>query len=190
MPPVKSRPASAGPLIRTARLVLRPFRQDDLAPLVRLLEELDDRSLFDSGGRPLSPARLAAVLVRESTARPGGGSRPLNLAVLLKGHRRPFGGARVCRDSEGVAEIGLWLSRETRGRGLGREALQALLRLAFDPLGCRRVHGTCDAENAASRKLMESVGMQPQCTFATEDRRGKPLHRMTYSLENGHPTSR
>lgn len=170
-------------ILRTPRLTLRPFRPADRAALERLLRELEDRSLFEAGGRRLSPARLAAKILRESGAPDRGhGPRPVSLGVFLKGGRAPVGGARVCPDSEGDAELALWLAPGCRGRGLGREALDALLRLGFGVLGCTRLHAGCDAGNAAARRLLEAGGLRPLCTLEGEDARGRPTRRILHYL--------
>ncbi len=58
------------------------------------------------------------------------------------------------------AELGWTLSRAAQGRGFGREAGEAMLAIAFDGLGVRRVVGECFVANAASWRLMESIGMR------------------------------
>jgi RimJ/RimL family protein N-acetyltransferase len=67
----------------------------------------------------------------------------------------------VAADAEGVeAELGWVLSPTHRGRGFGTEAVAALLAIAFEQLGVRRVTAGCFAVNEASWKLMERVGMR------------------------------
>ncbi len=171
------------PVLRTARLVLRPFRESDRAALAKLLGQLDDRFLFDSSGRRLAPDRLAAKMIRESAAAAGSESGAVSLAILFKGGRRPVGGARLSRDAEGASEIGLWFEPALRGRGFGQESLAALIRLCFDRWNCRRVLGSCAEENRASRRLMEACGLRPLCTLEAEDDRGRPVRRLTYGLE-------
>jgi RimJ/RimL family protein N-acetyltransferase len=187
MPPLKTSKLVTGPIIRTDRLVLRPFRKEDLPVLTQLLDTLEDRSLFQEGNRRLSPARLAALMIRESGARPEPGLLRLSLAIVPRRGRRAIGGARLSRDSKGGAEIGMWLTRERRAQGLGCEALQALIQAGFDLFGCSRIHGSCAAENHASRKLMESCGMQMQCTFVAEDDRGRLVKRVSYGIEPAPP---
>jgi RimJ/RimL family protein N-acetyltransferase len=58
------------------------------------------------------------------------------------------------------AELGWTLSRDAQGQGFGREAGRAMLAIAFDGLGVRRVVGECFVANAASWRLMESIGMR------------------------------
>ena len=70
------------------------------------------------------------------------------------------------------AEVGWVLDPAAQGRGLGTELAAALLDLAFDGLGVRRVEAACFADNLASRRVMEKIGLRLEGVF-----RGESLHR-------------
>ena len=57
------------------------------------------------------------------------------------------------------AEVGFVLSREYWGRGLMSEAVRAILRFGFERMNLNRIEARCIAENAASARVMEKVGM-------------------------------
>lgn len=57
------------------------------------------------------------------------------------------------------AEIGYVLNPDFHGKGLMTEAVRRVLRFGFSVLGLQRVEARYMAENAASRQLMERVGM-------------------------------
>ncbi len=174
---------TAGPVIRSSRLTLRPFRPTDLHPLKRLLEQLGDGSLFDSGGRPLSPARLAAKMIREAAAHKSGkDTARLSLAILPRGRRDLIGGALLACDVEGSADAGMWFSPDYRGRGLGKEALALLLRYGNQTLGRKRIRGICASDNTASIRLMEACGMRFQHRLTAEDKRGRPIELVDYAI--------
>lgn len=59
------------------------------------------------------------------------------------------------------AEIGYWLSREGRGRGLARRAVSMLCDWAFDTVGLRRLHLGVDIPNEASHNVARSNGFTP-----------------------------
>jgi RimJ/RimL family protein N-acetyltransferase len=63
-------------------------------------------------------------------------------------------------EAPGQAEIGWALDPAYQGRGLAREAVRALLDLCFTGLGLRRVTAICFADNTASWRLMEKLGMR------------------------------
>ena len=70
------------------------------------------------------------------------------------------------------AELGWALDPAYAGRGLATEAVAALLRLCFDDLRLRRVLANCFADNVASWRLMERLGMRREMHTRAES-----LHR-------------
>jgi [ribosomal protein S5]-alanine N-acetyltransferase len=58
-------------------------------------------------------------------------------------------------------ELVLSLSRDSWGRGLGREAAGAFLDYAFSALKWTTVQASADAPNGASLALMDRLGMHP-----------------------------
>lgn len=70
------------------------------------------------------------------------------------------------------AEIGWVLAPVHQGHGYGTEAVEALLSVCFEQLGLRRVTASCFADNDASWRLAERVGMRREA-----HRVGDSLHR-------------
>ncbi len=60
----------------------------------------------------------------------------------------------------GTAEIGWVIRPDVSGRGYATEAVRTLLDAAFGLYGLRRVVARIDAENTASARLAERVGMR------------------------------
>jgi ribosomal-protein-alanine N-acetyltransferase len=169
-------------VIRTSRLTLRPFRASDREPLRRLLERVDIHALFDTSGRRISPTSLAEKMLRDAGRPRTRGSFRLCLAILPRGGRLPVGGALLDCDSAGSATIGLWLSPEWRGKGLGREALDGLIRHGFETGACARITGMCNPGNHASIRLMEACGMRLDSRLKSEDDQGQPVDRIVFAL--------
>ncbi len=61
-------------------------------------------------------------------------------------------------------ETGYWCRSSAQRRGYGREAVGAVVDMAFQALGARRVQVLTDARNTASRALCESLGLQLEGT--------------------------
>ena len=82
------------------------------------------------------------------------------------------------------AELGWVLHPDHTGHGYATEAVRALLRLCFDELGLRRVTADCFADNEASWRLMERVGMRREIHTLRESlhRSGEWLDGMGYAL--------
>lgn len=55
-------------------------------------------------------------------------------------------------------ELGYWIRTSCTRRGYGAEAAAGLVELARSRLGARRLEITCDARNAASRRVAEKNG--------------------------------
>jgi RimJ/RimL family protein N-acetyltransferase len=59
-----------------------------------------------------------------------------------------------------AASMGWWLLPDWRGRGIGKEALAALLHLLFDGLGAIEARAHVHPDNAASRAIAEGNGFR------------------------------
>jgi RimJ/RimL family protein N-acetyltransferase len=70
------------------------------------------------------------------------------------------------------AELGWVLDPAYAGRGLATEAVATLLRICFEDLDLRRVVANCFADNVASWRLMERLGMRREVHTRSES-----LHR-------------
>ena len=82
------------------------------------------------------------------------------------------------------AEIGWCLAPEHMGRGLATEAVRELLAIAFHGLGVLRVTANCFADNVASWRLMERIGMRREAHNVrdTLHRDGEWYDGLTYAL--------
>jgi RimJ/RimL family protein N-acetyltransferase len=58
-------------------------------------------------------------------------------------------------------EVGWLIDTPWQGRGLATEAGAACISYAFEELGFGRVVSICTAENTASRRVMEKLGLEP-----------------------------
>ena len=83
-----------------------------------------------------------------------------------------------------MAEIGYVFAPEYAGRGYATEAGHALLRIAFDGVGVRRVIAQCSAGNEPSWRLMERLGMRREELSVKSElhRSGEWVDAMTYAL--------
>jgi RimJ/RimL family protein N-acetyltransferase len=82
------------------------------------------------------------------------------------------------------AEIGWVVSPEHAGRGYATECAEELLRICFEDLGLRRVKALCFADNVASWRIMEKVGMRREEYNVAESlhRSGKWLDGVGYAI--------
>ena len=93
--------------------------------------------------------------------------------------------AEVAEQAVGVqAELGWVLHPDHAGHGYATEAVRELIRLCFEDLGLRRVTANCFADNGASARLMQRVGMRLEIHTLRESlhRSGEWLDGMGYAL--------
>lgn len=144
------------PTLKTARLVLRPFRDADVPALVR---ELSDREV--SRETLTIPHPYSEERAREF------------LAGIPQRHAAGKGVVWAIQDSELVgavglnltrahrrAELGYWIAKSRWGKGYATEASRAVLDYGFGTLGLHRIHAQHYVENPASGAVMRKLGMQ------------------------------
>lgn len=169
--------------VRTERLLLRPAEQRDAAPTYAIRsQEAVSQWLTQFPQDPEAWAagfgeRAATTLVVEVDGRVVG---DLFLRV-----EDAWSQAEVREQAVGtVAEIGYAFDPTCAGRGYATEAVREELRLCFEGIGVRRVVASCFADNAASWRLMERVGMRREVHTVAESlhRDGRWLDGYGYAL--------
>lgn len=147
--------------VRTERLAIRPATPDDVdatwafrrEPSVSewLSTRIEDRDEYAAVF--LGEDRLATTLVVEMDGEVVG-----DLMLRIES---PWSQTEVAERAKGTqAELGWVVAPSYAGRGIATEAVTALLGICFEHLGLRRVTALCFADNTASWKLMERVGMR------------------------------
>lgn len=147
--------------LHTDRLVLRPFRDDDLDAFHSIQRRPDVVRYLYWEPRTLeqSSEMLGRRTLQVAIDKEGDG---LHLAADLRdtgelvGHFSLFYGSQEHRQGE----IGFVLHPGHQGQGYGAEGAQVMLRLGFEGLGLHRIVGRCDVRNDASWRLMERLGMR------------------------------
>jgi ribosomal-protein-serine acetyltransferase len=84
-------------------------------------------------------------------------------------------------------EVGYWCRRGDQGRGLITEAVQTLVRFAFDALHARRVEIRMSSANARSRAVAERCGFTLEGVLRSDSLSpdGQPHDTMVYSRVRG-----
>ncbi len=170
---------------RTDRLTLRPATTDDVEATWRFRGRDDVNRWLTRASATLAeyrtlfedPDRLAATLVVEL-----GGEVVGDLMVKVED---AWAQAEISEQARGVqAELGWVLDPDRAGHGYATEAVRELIRLCFVDLGLRRVTADCFADNVASWRLMERVGMRREAYTVRDSlhRSGEWLDGMGYAL--------
>ena len=165
--------------VRTERLQIRPMTAPDIdamwawrqLPDVNRWLGLAPDTVEAFRERYLDPERLASMYLVELLTESGESPVPIGDVMIRIGDG--WAQLEVADEAKGVeAELGWVLDPEYTGRGYATEAIRAVIDVCFGPLGLRRVHAGCFAENEPSWRLMERLGMRRE-----EFSRKTALHR-------------
>lgn len=151
------------PRIETERLLLRPFAFHD-AKRVQLLAGDPDVALMTST-IPYPYEDGAAEGWIASHAEGVASGRNLPFAVELGGEGLIGAVGLEVQPLHGRAEIGYWVGRPYWGCGFATEACRAVVAYGFTELGLRRIYGRHLAENPASGRVLQKVGMVREGLF-------------------------
>lgn len=147
---------------RTERLVLRRVREEDVD---RLLEFRNKPEVYKwSLTTEVDPDEFRAAW-RRTLTEAGDFSSVVEFKSVVIGTaslkvRDGIGQDKAAQMVNAEAEIGYLVDPTHAGQGFGTEIARALLRTSFEILGVRRVTAGCYADNLASVRILEKVGMR------------------------------
>src|SRR5688500_10424826 len=143
-------------VIHTGRLALRPPNVDDAQAIFEGYAQDPDvvRYLTWRPRATIADTQSFLVFVRSGWAT----GTDLTWALTLRGDDRLIGMIGL-RPRGFKSDIGYVLARPYWGRGLMTEAGRAIIDLAFRDPAVHRVWAVCDADNRASARVLEKLGM-------------------------------
>ena len=170
--------------IRTERLLIRPFEEDDLEPLLRL-ESREDvaRYVYNEPRTRCEVEERIARFSRETTLEKEGDG--MDLAMVLTSSGELIGKAFIQWNSERheLVEIGYVVHPDHQGRGYATEAARELVRMALGDMEAHRVIGQVDARNVASARVLEHLGMRREAHLVeNEFVKGEWASELVYAL--------
>lgn len=148
--------------ITTKRLILRPTTLDDVADIVRNINNLNVTKWLLVVPYPYKPKDAKFWIERQKSETKEKPRKSYHFGIELKVEKRIIGGCGLKKVDRynGTAEIGYWLGQDYWKKGYGSEALEALLDLAFKRLKLRRLEAEIFSGNPSSGKLLEKYGFQ------------------------------
>ncbi|MBV9438359.1 MAG: GNAT family N-acetyltransferase [Candidatus Eremiobacteraeota bacterium] len=171
--------SDGAPTLESERIVLRPWRDDDIEAFVRI--SFDPRVMEFLVQRSAEQMREVAERCRSMLERDGYGSWVLEIKDVA-----PFAGTIALQNVPFEAaftpamEVGWRLAAAHWGRGYATEGARLALRFAFDVLHQEEVVALTVPANLRSQRVMERLGM-------TRDPRDDFDHPR---LPEGHPLRR
>ena len=143
-------------MLKTERLVLRPFEETDAEGLHAYLGDAEVVRYEPYGVMTMEECRLEAARRASDEA---------FWAVCLADGTLIGNLYLSGADEFGTREIGYVFVRACWHKGYATEAARRLMAYAFERLATRRIIALCDTRNAASFALMERLGMRREGEF-------------------------
>lgn len=172
--------------ILTDRLLLRSYKPSDAEGLIEAIDtsRTELEAWMDWVPHMRQTEDAMKFVANASKARDAG--TDFAFGMFLRDEGRFLGGTGFHRPKWRVPslEIGYWMRTSEVGKGYVREAVIALTQVGFGQLGLRRMEIRCDAENARSRRVAESVGYVLEGRLRNEDRTpaGEMRDTLVFSL--------
>ncbi|MEM8974648.1 MAG: GNAT family N-acetyltransferase [Pseudomonadota bacterium] len=169
-------------MINTARLALRPFREDDLFRVKAILGDPRVMAFSDDGTLDDTACRIWLKRAMQSAT---DHSLPLMRAICLNSEGPLIGYISLVnethRASSGEAELGFRLAYDCWGHGIATEAAQAMVAHATCLPKTQRVVAIVDPNNRQSVRVLQKIGMtyERDVTFEGYD---YPDHRFRLEL--------
>ena len=159
----------AGVTLRTPRLDLRPFVEDDLEDLMRLKSDPEVVRWLPYG--PRSAEQMRESLEQSMRLRVEADRDALSLCGVERHTGAFVGEFLLILDTSAHRgwEIGYVLDPRCTGRGYATEGGRALLAYAFDRLGAHRVIGRIYSEHAASARVLAKLGMRQEAHLVSNE---------------------
>lgn len=146
------------PVLKTERLVLRPYTLEDAPELQRLIGEREVARTLMSVPHPY-PDGAAEEFINGHPERTESGEFQFAITHGEEGYLiGGIGFNAVEREAE-CAEIGYWIARSYWGNGYATEAARAVIRFGFEDKKLNRIHATHFSNNPASGNVMRKIGM-------------------------------
>lgn len=149
----------AMPILETERLFLRRPELTDAADVQDYLQERQIAANTLHIPFPYPNGAAEAWVVRTHSAYDAG--EACSFAIVHKDENRIIGAVALRLDLEHRrGELGYWVGKPYWNRGYASEAAQRLISYGFDVLGLNRIHATYFADNPASERVMQKIGMR------------------------------
>lgn len=151
------------PRLETERLLLRPFRREDMDAYLAFIHDPEVQRFLGGGVSLFSAEPHISNWLNNINGRLLKSKTVLTWCVERKSGSRVIGrvdlGGFV---KKSMAELAYYFSRESWGQGFASEAVKEAVRFGFDGLKLHRIQAAVRPENTASLRVLEKSGFQQE----------------------------
>jgi RimJ/RimL family protein N-acetyltransferase len=174
--------------IRTDRLLLRPFQDDDAAAVAALAGNLDVARMTARIPHPFSEAQARQWIAGHPALRNSGDG--YLFAIVLEGAL--VGTIGIERNPSGRYELGYWIGEPWWGMGIATEAARGTVRFAAETLRADVLEAGCLADNPASGRVLSKCGFVRKgevMQWCEARRQAVKCHRLALAMDGGQADS-
>ena len=146
------------PVLRTERLMLRPFSANDAADVQRLAGDRDIAATAVRMPHPYEEGMAEAWIASHDEAWSEGVAVAIAIASSDGATLLGSTGFNFALE-HAKAELGYWIGKPYWGHGYATEAVREVVRWGFEDLGLFRVYAHCVKGNRASARVLEKAGL-------------------------------
>lgn len=156
-------------ILETERLLLRDFTIADVPDIE--VYQTDPRYLRFYHWTTRSPGEIQQFVQMFLDWQQQKPRTKYQLVIVLKAQKRVIGncGVRCQVSGDDQGEIGYEINPNYWGKGYATEAANGIIRFGFETLNLHRIWATCIAENTASARVLEKVGMRQEGHFVEKE---------------------
>lgn len=160
------------PALDTPRLLLRPFSEADIPAIVHFLNDPAIAEMTLNVPYPYDEEKARGWLAIQQQERDAGTGD--TFAIVRKKDAQLAGAIDIRPNARHKkAVIGYWIGKPHWGQGYATEAARAIIRYGFETLGLNRIYATHFAENPASGRVMQKIGMTYEGTLRQDVLKGE-----------------
>lgn len=141
-------------LLETERLILRPWKENDVKDLQEGLNNLEVSKWLAFVPYPYTLEDAKKFITSAFN------SNNYEFAIVLKSENKVIGGTSLANinEEDKSASGGIWISQKYWGKGYGKEAFGKRVEFAFNDLNLEKLQNGYFKGNEKSLKMQESLG--------------------------------
>ena len=174
------------PPLSDGLVTLRPWEHGDVQALVDCLDgDAEITRWLDMIPQPYGEAEARLWVEQAASYWHEGAAAPFAVVAAERGEVVGGVGFRWLGEEHAVGEVGYWIRRDERGRGLTTRAVKLISRWAIEALGCERLQLRADEDNVPSQRVAERAGFQREGILRSvhyNARLGRRVNYVMYSL--------
>lgn len=173
------------PPLSDGTVTLRPWREHDVPAIVDGCRDDEVAWWLDQVPQPYGEADARTYVAMTRRGWKDGTHATFAITDPESGTVLGSVGIHWLEPDHGVAEVGYWVCREARGKGVATRATALAARWAIDGCGVKRLQLRADTRNVASQRVAEAAGFRREGVLRSarfNARQGRRVDFVIYSL--------